>query len=82
MCFLYRQTFFFLPKVLHFQKEYSAPSHCFVTEIGRGNIRWEGVIESAIKAGVKSYVVEQDTCPGDPFDSLKISSDYLHANFI
>ena len=58
------------------------PSHCFITEIGQGNIWWEGVIESAIKAGVKSYVVEQDTCPGDPFDSLKISSDYLHANFM
>ncbi|MBR2952549.1 MAG: hypothetical protein IKC43_06205 [Clostridia bacterium] len=40
------------------------------------------MIESAIKAGVKSYVVEQDVCPGDSFDSLKISSDYLHANFM
>lgn len=56
--------------------------HCFITEIGNGNINFAGVIESAIKAGVKSYVVEQDTCPGDPFDSLKISSDYLHANFM
>ena len=62
--------------------EKTAPSHCFITEIGQGNIWWEGVIESAIKAGVKSYVVEQDTCPGDPFASLKISSDYIHANFM
>ena len=62
--------------------EKTAPCHCFITEIGQGNIWWEGVIESAIKAGVKSYVVEQDTCPGDPFASLKISSDYIHANFM
>lgn len=56
--------------------------HCFITEVGNGNIYFPGVIESAIKAGVKSYIVEQDTCPGDPFDSLKMSSDYLHANFM
>ncbi len=56
--------------------------NCFITEIGNGNIYFEGVIETALKCGVKSFVVEQDTCPGDPFDSLKISSDYLHANFM
>ena len=51
-------------------------------EIGNGNLYWEGIIESALKTGVKSFIVEQDFCPGDPFDSLKISSDYLHANFM
>ena len=48
-----------------------------MTEIGNGGIYWDGVIETARKAGVKAYVVEQDTCPGDPFDSVKISADYL-----
>ncbi len=55
---------------------------CFITEIGNGNIYFEGVIETALNCGVKSFIVEQDVCPGDPFDSLKISSDYLHANFM
>ena len=38
-------------------------------------------METAIRTGVKHFVVEQDSCPGDPFESLKKSSDYLHANF-
>lgn len=53
----------------------------YITEIGNGNLYWEGILETAFRTGVKHFVVEQDTCPGDPFDSLKISSDYLHANF-
>lgn len=31
---------------------------------------------------MKHYVVEQDTCPGDPFDSLKISRDYIKAKYM
>ncbi|MGN1347081.1 MAG: sugar phosphate isomerase/epimerase family protein [Eubacteriales bacterium] len=49
----------------------------FITEIGNGNLWWEGILESAEKAGVKYYVVEQDTCPGDPFDSIARSAAYL-----
>ncbi len=51
-------------------------------EIGNGNLNWEGIMEAAAEAQVKYYVVEQDFCSGDPFDSLKISSDYLHKNFM
>ena len=54
----------------------------FITEIGNGNLYWEGIMESAQKAGVKYYVVEQDTCPGDPFESLRRSSEYIHRNFM
>ncbi len=54
----------------------------YITEIGQGNLWWQGIVEAAEKAGVRYYVVEQDSCPGDPFDSLKISSDYLHKNFM
>lgn len=54
----------------------------FITEIGHGNLYWAGILESAAKAGVKYYVVEQDTCPGDPFESLKFSSEYIHKNFM
>lgn len=52
------------------------------TEVGNGNLYWEGILETAVKTGVKSFIVEQDVCPGDPFESLKMSSDYLHANFM
>ena len=54
----------------------------YITEIGNGNLYFDGIIETALKAGVKYFVVEQDSCPGDPFDSLKISSDYIHARYM
>ena len=54
----------------------------YITEIGNGNLWWEGILDAAEKAGVKYYVVEQDTWPGDPFDSVKKSADYLRANFM
>jgi sugar phosphate isomerase/epimerase len=49
----------------------------FITEVGNGNIWWEGVLETAAQAGIKHYVVEQDSWPGDPFDSVKMAADYL-----
>lgn len=54
----------------------------FITEIGNGNLWWEGILEAADKAGVTYYVVEQDSWPGDPFDSVKMSADYLRKNFM
>ena len=55
-----------------------------ITEVGNGNLWWEGIIESAQKSGVKHYCVEQDNnfIDNDPFKSLKVASDYLHANFM
>ncbi|MBR5783137.1 MAG: hypothetical protein IKY33_02805 [Clostridia bacterium] len=44
-------------------------------EIGQGNMNWPLILEAAEKAGVKYYVVEQDT--GDTLESMKISADYL-----
>ena len=53
----------------------------YYCEIGQGNLYWEGIMDSAEKAGVKHYVVEQDIAE-DPFKSLAISSEYLHKNFM
>lgn len=49
-----------------------------------GNLYWEGILETAIKTGVKHFVVEQDNAVADgndPFECLRKSSEYLHANF-
>mgnify|MGYP003311927184 CR=1 FL=1 len=50
-----------------------------MTEIGNGSIYWDGVIETARKTGVQSYVIEQDAnfINGNPFESLQVSTDYL-----
>ena len=67
--------------ILHLKDMGMAGSQ-YITEIGQGNINFDGIIEVAEKIGVKHYVVEQDTCPGDPFDSLKISRDYIKAKYM
>jgi len=48
-------------------------------EIGQGALNWRHILTAAEKAGTEWLIVEQDTCSGDPFDSVKISFDYLHA---
>ena len=48
-------------------------------EIGEGNLNWPGIFEACKEAGVVWYIVEQDRCDGDPFDSLAISLRNLKA---
>ena len=49
-----------------------------ITEVGNGSVAWDRVMKTAEKIGVKHYVVEQDTnWQGSPFDSLKMSADFL-----
>lgn len=51
-------------------------------EIGQGQIQWAPVIEAAEKNGCEWFIVEQDGDweNNDPFESLKISFDYLRDN--
>ncbi len=51
----------------------------FMAEIGEGNLDWEGILAAAKDAGVQWYIVEQDTCERDPFESLAISFNNLKA---
>lgn len=51
-------------------------------EIGAGTLDFSAIIREAEASGCKWFIVEQDTCPGDPFDSLKQSYDYIKANLI
>lgn len=65
--------------VIHLKDMAFDPALAQVTyaEIGRGNLDWKRILRTCKKAGVRWYIVEQDECPADPFDSLKISLDYL-----
>ncbi|WP_309384725.1 sugar phosphate isomerase/epimerase family protein [Cerasicoccus frondis] len=51
-------------------------------EIGYGNLDFKSIIAAAENSGCEWYIIEQDTCPGDPFDSLKMSFDYIKDNLI
>jgi len=46
-------------------------------EVGQGTLDWPAIFQAAEKAGVSVYAVEQDQCPGDPFDSIRISLENL-----
>ena len=48
-------------------------------EIGQGNLDWKGILREADKAGVRWYIVEQDSDweNGDPFLSLQMSYTFL-----
>lgn len=46
-------------------------------EIGQGSLPFARIIAEAEQSGCEWFIVEQDTCPGDPFDSLRISFEYL-----
>lgn len=46
-------------------------------EIGAGNLDWKKIIAAAERSGCQWFIVEQDTCPGDPFDSVAQSYRYL-----
>jgi sugar phosphate isomerase/epimerase len=62
--------------LLHVKDMDATPKRDF-TEVGRGVIDFQTIFKQAPKAGVKYYFIEQDETPGSPFDSLKISVDYL-----
>ncbi|WP_273127057.1 sugar phosphate isomerase/epimerase family protein [Bacillus weihaiensis] len=47
-------------------------------EVGQGRLDFKGIIEAGLKSGSKYFLIEQDDTYGrDPFESLKISADYL-----
>jgi len=49
-------------------------------EIGNGNLDWPRIVAAADAAGCEWFIVEQDTCPGDPFDSLRMSFEFIRDN--
>ena len=51
-------------------------------EIGNGNLNWQKIIPAAEKSGCRWFIVEQETCPGDPFESLAISFNYIKASLV
>jgi sugar phosphate isomerase/epimerase len=52
------------------------------TEVGNGVIDFKAIFKHADKAGLKYFFVEQDSCPGDPFDSITQSITYIKKNLV
>jgi sugar phosphate isomerase/epimerase len=65
----------------HIKDMNNKPDQMF-TEVGNGIIDFKKIFKEAKKAGLKYFFVEQDICPGDPFDSITKSITYIKANLV
>jgi sugar phosphate isomerase/epimerase len=52
------------------------------TEVGNGVIDFKKIFTKANTAGLKYFFVEQDVCPGNPFDSITQSISYIKKNLV
>lgn len=50
-----------------------------MAEVGEGNLNWPRILDSCRRAGVEWYIIEQDTCQRDPFESVAISIKNVRA---
>jgi sugar phosphate isomerase/epimerase len=55
------------------------PREQYMMEVGEGNLNWPAILDASKSAGVEWYIIEQDTCYRDPFESLAISLKNLRA---
>lgn len=67
--------------LLHMKDMDNTPEKKF-TEVGNGVIDFKKILAQSKKAGVKYFFVEQDICPGDPFDSIAKSIGYIKKNLV
>ena len=59
--------------VIHFKDMAVSGREQVMAEVGEGNMNWSGIVDACEAVRSEWYVVEQDTCAGDPFDSIAIS---------
>jgi sugar phosphate isomerase/epimerase len=59
----------------------NTPEHTF-TEVGNGTIDFKKIFANSAKAGLKYFYVEQDKCPGSPYDSIAKSISYIKKNLV
>lgn len=60
----------------HIKDMTPAPARGFA-DVGKGTIDFKRIFRRAGQAGAKHYFYEQDETPGTPFDSAKVSYEYL-----
>ncbi|MDE3214453.1 MAG: sugar phosphate isomerase/epimerase [Bacteroidota bacterium] len=52
------------------------------TEVGSGIIDFKKIFKYKQTAGMKYFFVEEDICPGSPFDSIQKSYNYIRKNLV
>lgn len=69
-------------KLLHLKDFGIIANERVMRPIGSGNLDWDGIFEAAEKSGVEYYIVEQDVCQKDPFESLADSYNFITGRFV
>ena len=59
--------------LVHFKDMTVRDMKPIMAEVGEGNLNWPNILKACKNAGVEWYIVEQDDCERDPFESLAIS---------
>ncbi len=67
--------------LLHLKDMDNTAQHAF-TEVGNGVVNFKEILKHSKKAGLQYFFVEQDKCPGSPFDSITQSLNYIKKNLI
>ena len=65
----------------HLKDMDNTPAHAF-TEVGNGTIDFKRIFAKKDTAGMKYWFVEQDRCPGSPYDSITKSITYIKQNLV
>jgi sugar phosphate isomerase/epimerase len=52
------------------------------TEVGNGTIDFKAIFKAHRRSGMKHFFVEQDICPGSPFDSIAKSIAHIRSNLL
>ncbi len=50
-----------------------------MAEVGEGNLNWPAILKALKRVQTQWYIIEQDICSRDPFESLRISLEHLKA---
>jgi sugar phosphate isomerase/epimerase len=63
-------------------KDMSKEADQSFAEVGNGIIDFKTIFQHKDEAGMKYFFVEQDKCPGSPFDSISQSIKFIKANLV
>jgi sugar phosphate isomerase/epimerase len=63
-------------------KDMSKTADQTFTEVGNGIIDFKTIFQHKQEAGMKYFFVEQDKCPGSPYDSITQSYKFIKANLV
>jgi sugar phosphate isomerase/epimerase len=63
-------------------KDMDKTTNRMFTEVGNGIIDFKNIFKHTKKAGLKYFFVEEDKCPGDPYDSITQSFNYIKTNLV